>query len=125
MTHMRRLGCLLLQFRSVSNNGDLTADDMIKRENFFNLTQALEELCAADDGATEQNLQLALGYLLKKSGHVLQGIYLTEKEDDKYEEVGRFQKVLEYHWGELFGDAKTTCQIKLHSIFCGPCRLFI
>ena len=46
----------------------------------------------------------------KKSGQVLQGIYLTEKEDDKYEEVGRFQKVLEYHWGELFGDAKTTEQ---------------
>ena len=105
MTHMRRLGCLLSQFQSVAGNENLKAEDMINRKNFAILTQALEDCCSADDGDVKHNLKLALGYLLKKTAHVLQGLCLIDGSDARYEEAGKFKQVLEFHWGELFGEA--------------------
>jgi len=104
MTHMRRLGCLLLQFRAVCNNCQLHAEDLLSKGNFTKLTEVLDAMCVSDVGE-KHNLKLALGYLLKKAAKVLQGLYLIDGDDEKYEEVAKFQKLLEFHFGELFGEA--------------------
>ena len=97
MTHMRRLGCLLTKFRSVTGNENLKAEDTIDRTQFTNLTQALEECCSTDEGKVKHNLKLALGY-----AHVVHGLCLVDGSDAKYDEAGKFKQVLEFHWGELF-----------------------
>lgn len=105
MAHMRRLGNLLIQFRIIKENNMLTAADMLDRRNFAALTEALEVVSDSGNDTGKCNLKLSLGYLLKKCVHVMQGLYLIDGKDGESEQVGIFLKVLEHHWGELFGEA--------------------
>jgi len=53
MAHMRRLGNLLIQFRTSSNNSSLTGEDMLHRRNFTALTEALDVVCQKGDESGE------------------------------------------------------------------------
>jgi hypothetical protein len=84
----------------------VSGEDMLKREHFEDLMTALT-LCSEGDGGSNErsSVKLALGYLLKKSAEVMQGVYLLEKKDDRCVEIEYFEKLLKHTWGENFADA--------------------
>ena len=58
-------GNLLLELRKMSHNDKLTGGDLLKRENFEHLTNAIKNMSKNENGYLKPGLKLAIGYLLK------------------------------------------------------------
>lgn len=107
MTHMRRLGLLLMKFRDVTNTDLATGADMLDpaKENFDKLCEAIDCLCTTSEGQSKSNLRLAVVYLLIRAAKVMQGYYLVSNEKANEVKVKDFGKVLCYKRGKLVGDS--------------------
>ena len=102
MNDMRTLSNLIVEFRKVSHNDQLQGKDLIDRENFENLTKAIQNMTYTETGALKPGLKLAIGYLLKKVIKVMKGCYIQENKLVEGEEVDRFSALLDLEWNLYF-----------------------
>ena len=110
MNDMRTLGNLIVEFRKVSHNDQLQGKDLIDRENFENLTKAIQNMTYTETGALKPGLKLAIGYLLKKVIKVMKGCYIQENKLVEGEEVDRFSALLDLEWEFIFYRAQLMCE---------------
>ncbi len=82
MTDMRRLGLLLLSFRSFTEQAS-SGEEMLKRGK-----------------------RLAFGYLLKMAGKALKTKYLQDCHDTEAQEVDNWLTFLKFNWTYLFNRAQ-------------------
>ncbi|XP_069108879.1 uncharacterized protein [Argopecten irradians] len=109
MRDMRRFAALYKEFKSLAEKDrtQITSGaDVLKREHFRYLQEAVINLTAKDDGTIKSGLKTGLGYLLKRAIKVLKGHYLLEQEDEKANEVDKFSTLLSYFWISMFSDAE-------------------
>lgn len=63
---MRTMGNLLAEMKKVSQNNSLSGEDIVTRQHFDTLTEAIQNMTRKEGGGQKSGLKLALGYLLKK-----------------------------------------------------------
>eukprot|EP00745_Piridium_sociabile_P013732 TRINITY_DN20162_c0_g1_i1.p1 TRINITY_DN20162_c0_g1~~TRINITY_DN20162_c0_g1_i1.p1 ORF type:complete len:353 (-),score=62.96 TRINITY_DN20162_c0_g1_i1:731-1663(-) len=110
MSDMRIMGNLILAVNRLSTSV-LTGEDLLKREHFDLLTQAIQDLTVKDQSKSQKSgLKLALGYVLKKAITVLKGHYTQYNKLEQATEIGRFSDVLNLNWDFLFYSAQIECE---------------
>jgi len=118
MTSMRRMGTLLLKFRSCSEDENLTGEDMLHRSRFPALKDAVNNMCGNNN-----DLKVAIGYLLKQAVIVMRGVYLINGDDSKATDVDNFLAVLQLHWGHMFRKAASAVELKRQHRLRKPSQL--
>ena len=82
-----------------------TSIDMMERQNFPALEQAIGKYTTHNDTDLKAGLKASLYYLLKTRAKIVKGTYITNHEDDRATEIDKFVVVLELNHASLFGGA--------------------
>ena len=117
---MRRLGALLLQFRSAANDSHLTGKDMFDRTKFPILKNAIEQLTSKKGDNIKAGLKFGIGYLLIKCVKVLKGHYIIKGEFKNATEVEHVSSVLQLNWDFLFVRAQSIVEMKRQTVLRRP-----
>ena len=120
MNDMRRLGHLLVKFRQITGNKHLSGEDLIKRENFQKVEEALDEVTEKESNGFKDGLRLSIGYLLKKAAKVMKAVYIIDGTNNLAEEVDRFLSVLDLSWDFLFSRSLFTVEGKRQAVLRKP-----
>ena len=86
--YMRRLAKLLAEFINVSQNQQLTGEDMLYRTQFRNLPDVIENVTLKDDGI-KAGLKLSIGFVLTRCLKIMKAYYIID---------GYFEKSVEMDW---------------------------
>ena len=102
MTDMRLVTHLILRMRVFALQPTLKGEDLVDRNHFDCLTQAIQSLSKNEDYREEKSaLELALGYTLKKKViKLMKGYYMQKNNMERESEVG-FQLGLYLLYREL------------------------
>ena len=130
MQKMRRLTRLFILFKNVSATKNLSVTpesslDMFKRDNIPILLEAINQL--AEDEEKEHGmrhgLKIQLRYLINDACQKLSAHYLIRKEDDKYEELQKFEKLIKTLWQSFFASAEEQALLNRNTDLRKPQRL--
>ena len=110
MGEMRELARLALAFKSLAGE-DRTVEDMFTRKNLPTLREAIQQMAQIpDDHKTDKHaLKLNFNAIINRTIKSLKGYYSVTMQDDKYEEIGKFQLAYAFGSAELFASARYKC----------------
>ncbi|XP_077974938.1 uncharacterized protein LOC120330366 isoform X1 [Styela clava] len=108
MANMRLLASLFVEFKSCATkqNVNVSSENMLRREYFMILEEAIQNIATHEDGALKSGLMVNIGNLLKMAAKVMKGTHLMNLDDEKAEQIEKFEAVLQLRWIRNFGDAE-------------------
>jgi integrase len=125
MSYMRSLLNLSIQFKIEGSKVDknLITSDMFIRSHIIELEDAVNKLTSNVDGCERYGMKLKYGFVIKTSAETLKSLYLIKENDDRADEVAKFQTCFQSRWKSRFGKAEKS--LKNRSIEClrMPCNL--
>ncbi|XP_022102343.1 uncharacterized protein LOC110985553 [Acanthaster planci] len=122
MNNMRRLANLVVAFQDAHHppNKSLGGDDLLDRQRFTELEEALQVMAEKEGGGIKAGLKLGLGFLLKKSARVMRALYIVNNELQKSKEVDRFLKAIDLSWEYVFGLTQYEVENKRQAVLRKP-----
>ncbi|KAL3870920.1 hypothetical protein ACJMK2_038948 [Sinanodonta woodiana] len=109
MSEMRDLARLYLSFKSLSSQ-PVTTEEMFRRDNLSVLRDAIEKMVeTSEDGKEKYGLKLTLNAIVQRTIKSLKGYYTETIQDDKYDEIKKFQLAYSFRSHEMFSNARYQC----------------
>ena len=109
MSEMRELARLFVTFQSLTEN-TVTTEDMFTRKHLPNLREAIEKMVEPSfQGKEKYGLKLNINAIIQRTIKSLKGFYTETQQDDKYEELGKFQMAYSFRSHEIFSGARFQC----------------
>jgi hypothetical protein len=105
MSEMRELARLYLAFKSQATE-PLTTEDMFSRKHKDKLFAAIEAVTEKPDGDEKYGLKLQINAIMLRAMKCLRGFYNDSMQDEKAQELERFQQAYTYHVPEMYGRAR-------------------
>ena len=107
-SEMRRISHLYLCFKKQNNVKHIVnnASDMLKRENFLVLKNAIQHYTTKEDQTLKASLKFSIFYLLKNLAKCVKGLHLMQNQDSDARSVDDFLTLLELSKNDVFGEAQ-------------------
>lgn len=108
MANMRTLASLYMEFKACAGkqNVIVSTKSMLERKNFLFLEEAIQNVTTKEDGTMKPGLKVKIGNLLKTTLKIMKGSYLIQQDDDRAEDIDKFESVLKLRWTRNFGNAE-------------------
>ena len=116
MNEMRLFGNLIVNMKEAAGKENLTGEDVLNRQNFEFLIQAIEKATKTEAEKEKAGLKLSIGYVLKKAVKIMKGCYVQHNMLSQAEEVQRFSEVLTLNWDFVFYAAQLQCELRRNSL---------
>ena len=118
MSEMRELARLFLEFQAQSTI-PVTTEDMFTREHKETLYAAIQTLTDKPNGGEKSGLKLHLNAIIQRAIKSLRGFYNDTMQDQKAQELDRFQQAYNFRGPEMFAKARySTIKNSLNKARC-------
>ena len=116
MAEMRVLANLVLRMRILSLNNNLCAQNVLQRQYFETLSDAIKDNTTRENGQIKPGLKVMIGFLLKKMIKIAKGHFIQAGKMEESVEVDMFSAVLDLNWDYIFYAAQIMCEQRRNSL---------